>query len=304
MANFSASPNRLLATFLALLSPSALATIYKTLIANTPFREIVDRLLVRSVPDAIDLPEGRLLLNKNDAIVSAGIALGIYEQNMIAHFRKMLTPGMVVVDIGANLGLYTLIASETVQTVIAYEPEPVNAMLCEQTMRINNRRNVKVICSGLSDRCETRILFLHPVNKGKHSLIPPETHTQQKNSVRVPLTTLDESLRKEGISRVDLIKLDVEGWEACVIRGMRETLLRDHPILFFEYAPVRIREAGEDPEAMLSFLEEIGYRFALIDEDGGVPRHVKTSRLSVGLRGPDDYVNVLALVDDGFGVTA
>lgn len=287
---------RLMATLLAPLPPGALSFTYKTMLSSAPLRRITDRLLLALVPEAIDLPEGRLFLNKNDAVVSGALALGVYEPGMVTLFRKTLASNMVVVDIGANLGLYTLIASKTTRMVVAYEPEQQNATLLERTIRANGRTHVTLIRSALGDSDGTGALFLHPANKGKHSFVPTDPPEDEGDRLLVPITTLDRSLPAIGIEHVDVVKIDVEGWEAHVIRGMRETITRNLPFLFFEYAPARIREAGEDPDAMLAFLEQTGYRFALIGEKDGVPRPVDLRKFSDTLSGRDDYVNIFAEV--------
>jgi FkbM family methyltransferase len=200
---------------------------------------------------------------------------------------------MTVVDIGANLGYYTLIASAHVEHVISFEPERENAELLLRTLKRNARSNVTLVQKGLGEKEETLTLAIHPDNKGKHTLLP--INEKGVTSTDIPMTTLDAVLETLGVPRVDLIKIDIEGWEAKALRGAVKTLRASHPTIMFEFGPERIRAAGDDPLLMLKELEAKGYALFVIDEDHSALSPLEPEALIRRLPLSDAYVNILAL---------
>lgn len=278
---------------LSLLPGDAPMFIYTKLLRPRPLRSVANHLLRRMIPEQLTLPEGVLLLNQNDPVVSGALSLGAYEVFFTNEFRTRLRESMTVVDIGANLGYYTLIASAHVQRVIAFEPERENATLLLRTLTQNGRSNVTLIQKGLGEKEETLSLAIHPDNKGKHTLLPIDE--KGVTNVDIPVTTLDAALETLGTSKVDLIKMDIEGWEAKALRGAAKTLQASHPIIMFEYGPERIRVAGDDPLLMLNELKEEGYTLFVINEDHGALSPLEPEELIRRLPHSDAYVNILAL---------
>ncbi len=265
--------------------------VYTKVLSPRPLRSATNAILRRMIPERIALPTGETLcLNQDDAVVSGALSLGIYEHAMTRTFLDRLRPGTTFVDIGANLGYYTVLACGKVGRVVAFEPSAENAALLRRNVEANDAKNVTVVPSGVGDAVETRRLTLDADNKGKHSLIDGGGTGEE-----VSLTTVDRALSDLGVDRVDLIKMDIEGWEAHAFAGMQETLRRDRPAIFFEYAPARIRQAGRDPFAMLRSLGKLGYALFVIDERTAelIPVKDGDARLR-RLRKTDDYVNIFA----------
>ena len=284
---------RALGLGLRVLPGAAPGVIYTTLLRPAPLRAVAHRILRRLVPAEIVLPEGRLCLNADDPVVSGALALGVYERQVSVRFRAEVRPGMTVVDVGANLGYYAVIAlggSAPHGRVIAFEPDPANHALLLRNLlpfgdRATARRQAVAAASG------TLLLHRHPDNKGKHSVLAaPELDA----GVSVEAVTLDAALAELGGPRVDVIKLDVEGAEPLALIGMAETLARHRPVLFLECAPRRWTRAGFDPVAVLGGLKARGYALTLIHEGGGADMPVEPAALPSRLRGRDPYVNLLA----------
>ncbi len=283
---------KILAFTFRLLPSNAPAFIYTTLLRPPLLRKATNTLLRKMIPASIRIPEGSLTLNPDDPVVSGALMLGAYEVIFGKIFREALAPDMTIVDIGANIGYYTLIASAHAGKdgkVIAYEPEPENLRLLERTIAKNHLENVIVVTSAVGEKTGNATLYCDPNNKGKHTLLPVEGNTP----TTVQTTTLDASLENQNLHRVDVIKIDIEGWEAKAFRGMQKTLATYHPQIFFEFAPERIRETGEDPLHFLSALASFGYILEHIDEKTGmlVPiddcmQFIKT------LSGYDGYANI------------
>lgn len=284
---------RALGLGLRVLPGDAPGVIYTTLLKPAPLRAVANHILRRLIPAEITLPEGRLHLNPDDPVVSGALALGVYERQVSARFRAAVHPGMTVVDVGANLGYYAVIAlgrSAPNGRVIAFEPDPANHALLVRNLlpfgaRAIARRQAVTAAPG------ALTLHRHPDNKGKHPVLAaPDLDA----GISVEAVTLDAALAGLGRPRVDVIKLDVEGAEPLALIGMTETLARQRPVMFFECAPVRWARAGFDPVAVLGGLKARGYALAVVDEGGRADAPVEPAALPGRLRGRDPYVNLIA----------
>lgn len=144
-----------------------------------------------------------------------------YETRMV---RAYLQPGMTVVDVGANVGYYTLMAASLVGEegqVHAFEPSPYAFHRLHATIRDNHISQVSLVQAALGDQRGRARLFL-PAQIGNHT--PTLLGEDTQRTVEVPVHTLDEYVRERGIERIDLLKLDVEGFEPNVIAGARHTI--------------------------------------------------------------------------------
>lgn len=134
--------------------------------------------------------------------------------------RDLIGPGMRVVDVGAHIGLYSLLAAKIVGSngsVIAVEPEPGNFDLLSLNVRTNGLTNVRPLDVALADRVGTAALCFGE-HTGAYSLVGGGA------SVTVPVTTLDVVAEEHLSGRIDLLKIDVEGAEMAVLRGGEKTI--------------------------------------------------------------------------------
>ena len=132
-------------------------------------------------------------------------------------------PGETVVDVGANIGLYSIACSHKVGNsgkIIAIEPEKENFSLLVQNLRLNGVTNVLPINEAISNFIGTTDLFLSETNLGGHSII----FRRGSKKRTVNCETLDKLCRRLGIRRVHLIKVDVEGAELAVLEGAQKML--------------------------------------------------------------------------------
>lgn len=259
---------------LRLLPAAAPAWIYTVVLRPRPLRALANRLLKTLIPPTMTLPEGTLLLNQQDPVVSGALALGVYEPGSLAVWRRLLVrPDMTVLDIGGNIGLYSLIAAHHCPggQVIAFEPEARNARILEAMAMTNGFNHLQVINAGAGAVTGDATLYLDADNKGKHSLVRGGAN---QRVTTIALVTVDEVVAERGLDRVHAVKIDVEGWEDQVLLGMADVLARDHPALLFEFAPVRIRLAGDDPAHMLKRLIDLGYVVSELDEADGSQRPI------------------------------
>lgn len=202
-------------------------------------------------------------------------------------------PGDTFVDVGANIGLYTLKAARLAGPqgrVFAAEPGHAARGELEANIALNTFNNITVFAGALSDA--EGEATLHHVDRGNDpqafSLLADGT---EKSSETVTVTTLDAIVAAQGLARVDCIKIDVEGFEAHVLRGARETLARWHPTVIFEVNCPTLLQSREPADGAWNLLEALGYRFFRLTGGALAPLPAL----------PSDFGNVVARFTSGQG---
>ena len=206
-----------------------------------------------SVPVRHGAWQGRFLLSDRTDHIQRQIAAtgAFYEAEMLEDLRGRLRPGAVFLDIGANVGNHALFAAGVCGArVIACEPSPELARHCRDNAALNGLSDrIEVRVQGLGERAGRAHLVPGPAgNAGMARLLPAATGMAGE----VEVVTLDELVAAAGVAPA-AIKVDVEGMEAAVLRGARETLRRHRPTLYVEAAT-----AGAFLDIRL-LLEEAGY---------------------------------------------
>ncbi len=164
------------------------------------------------------------------------------------------------VDVGANLGWHAVHAAKhaTVETVVAFEPDPFNAWLLDRNLAANGIDNaVAVSCAIGAARGTARMYRYRGTNYGRHNLAIDYGY----GSRLVPIADLDSALAGLGLSsrRVRVLKIDVEGHEPAVIEGAARTLDNSDAVVL-EYSPDLGRAGGLSASAMLERLHGAGFR--------------------------------------------
>ena len=246
----------------------AVKFIYLKIFSPKPLRTILNGMIKIIIPEYLTIDEGKVFLDQDDAEVSGALLLGAHDPFEIQTFRAAIRPGMPVIDIGANIGYYTVIAAgRTGQKghVIAYEPVGPNFALLEKSLRQNNFSWVTPIKEAISDKVGKQAIFLADYHSGVHSFIDNRGFGR---STEVTTDTLDGSLEKRGITRVDIIKMDIEGFEIMALAGMKLTLAANRNLtMFLELYPQAIERLGKAPLEYLEALNDLGFKLSLIDED-------------------------------------
>jgi len=172
---------------------------------------------------------------------------GRYEPHLAELFGHLVRPGDRCVDVGANVGVHTVRLAKLAGpdgAVIAIEPDAGVADRARRNIALNALANARVISAAAGDAPGETTLYRPAVtdtNRARASLLrhPYLTGT----AVTVPVVTVDEACD----GPVTLIKIDVEGHEAAVVRGAAEVIGRDAPAVIFEYAPQLLRDPGQAP---------------------------------------------------------
>lgn len=211
---------------------------------------------------------------------------------------RLFAPGMTVLDVGANIGLHTVEAAVRVHPggrVVAFEPDPVNRALLEENCARNGCDNVTVVASAVGDAVGQLTLYRSAVNYGDHRIYNGADDDRYnadrpRTTLTVPVTTVDAYVRAHGL-RVDFVKSDIQGAEARLWRGMRQTVAgRPDLRVLMEFWPYGIRGCGDDPVALLD--EIAGAGFGLYVLDGGSLRRRAPGALLASLPG-EHFTNVL-----------
>jgi FkbM family methyltransferase len=182
--------------------------------------------------------------------------LGIIGREEIQILRRLLRPGMTVVDVGANQGLYTLLLADLVRPgrVFAFEPHP---FLYQQLMsNIQTNKVSNVVCRNLAVSSSSGRLTLQPgsMNWGNNRIVTGAAPGQ----IKVDAVSLDENFADRN---VDFLKIDVQGWEAEALFGARRVLEENMDlVVMFELWPYGLLKAGSPPDVLLAFLRNLGFQ--------------------------------------------
>jgi len=201
----------------------------------------------------------RWVLNPSDYVESELFWLGARDAWDIFHLKRLLKPGFVIFDIGANFGHYSITLADALQRncrVHAFEPFPQNLQRLCANIDLNGLDHViQVHPIGLSDASGSGSMTVRPDNSGAATL----AKTGSVDGVTVDLTTLDEFCTRRQIEKVDFIKIDVEGYEEKILIGGSETIRKFLPLMFIELDPPKLERAGSSVERVVGQLRKFGY---------------------------------------------
>jgi FkbM family methyltransferase len=177
--------------------------------------------------------------NTSNLIDQRVLCLGAWEKHMLRFLEgtslNLNDPGLVFVDVGANTGLHTLFMSRYARQVHAFDPYPPVVALLRNNLAANHLDNVVVHQVGLGDK-PARIPFFEPRenNNGEGSFVFDHTAANKRNRLELEIVAGDEYFAAHGIERLDLVKIDVEGYEKPVLQGLRRTIAAQRPIIVME----------------------------------------------------------------------
>jgi FkbM family methyltransferase len=196
-----------------------------------------------------------------------------FEKHELEFIVSLLQPGMTFVDIGANVGLFSIPAAKKIQqgNVYAFEPTLWTFERLTKNAHLNNVRNLVPVRSAVGDYTGEAILQINA--RGKDGLntigMPAHEDSEVVDIERAPITTLDEFLLQNSISQVDVMKIDVEGAEYFVFRGAANLLERSNaPLILYEGGYLS-KGFGYHPVETMWLLERHGYSFFVIDSRTG-----------------------------------
>jgi FkbM family methyltransferase len=218
----------------------------------------------------------KVLVDTNDTGLTPWLLLdGLWETHVTGWLERTLRPGQVFVDIGANVGYFTLLGARLVGEhgrVVAVEAHPRLAELLQRNVVMNGMYPyVKTWHRAAWSEATTLKFHLRLHYAGNSSVGSPgqewlDSFGDQEETVEVQAVALDDLL--EDLPRVDVMKVDVEGAEVRVFTGLERTL-RANPaiIIMFEWSPGQLAGVGDTPEALLDLLTDHGFAYRLMEND-------------------------------------
>lgn len=177
---------------------------------------------------------------------------GIYEKDILDDIYNELDATKNLIDIGANIGQHSLLMSPYCKNVYSFEPIPAVYNQFKESIALNNFQNIQIYNLAIGNKKEA-LPFNYVINHaGTSSFV--ERENPNSNIITVLIDTLENIL---GNTKMDVIKLDVEGYESVVILGNKEKILKDKPVIFMEYNPDWIEKEGsaKTDEVFNFFLE-------------------------------------------------
>lgn len=218
-------------------------------------------------PRTITLREGfKLLVDGRSQTGRIAYVTGGYEPRATAIIKALVSAGDTVIDVGANIGYFSLLAARVTGSsgrVLAFEPNPPVREELLANLRLNGFAHVSVHSEALSASTDDVSFYLGPSqDTGLASLrAMPDSRELKVHQVRF------DDLWKEP-RPVTFVKIDVEGAELRVLEGMKDTLRRDRPAIILEVTDEYLKVMGDSAESLYNFLRTIGYHVYEIRDDG------------------------------------
>jgi FkbM family methyltransferase len=186
--------------------------------------------------------------------------------------QRFLSPGDVLFDVGANVGVFTLAGSRRVGPkghVFSFEPSSRERATLERNVALNDCGNVTVIPSAVGDRGGTATLRVAAgQHRGQNTLAPSFAYAgvQMERQETVPLVTLDDLWRSQTVRRPDVLKIDAEGSELQVLRGASSLLREAMPVVLFEINDTLLEASGASRAMVEQLLTSFGYTLHRLDD--------------------------------------
>ncbi|HSB57700.1 MAG TPA: FkbM family methyltransferase [Nitrosopumilaceae archaeon] len=210
-------------------------------------------------------------LDTEDWIISRTLALNsTWEPKETEFLKKIITGNMKVLDIGANLGYFTILFSRQVGSegkVIAFEPNPFSFDLLKKNIKANNLQNVYAIQKAVSNISGYEKLYLSKKNHGDNRLfsVPILNSDLDRDIAQVEVTTLDDYLKD---IHIDFLKMDVQGSEPKVIEGGYNLIKNSRNLkMMVEFWPLALKVQGYEPINFLLQLESLDFDIYDLSDD-------------------------------------
>lgn len=230
-----------------------------------------------------------------DSLLSKYIYAG-FEEDEIKFLKRFLKSGDTFIDIGSNIGLFSMHAAYIVGTggkVIAFEPTPQTFERLNENVQLNQFGNIITNNIGLSDSEGNLKLNLSSNGHDAWNTFANPSEGTHDNQVEVPVITLDNYITDHNVdtSKVALIKIDVEGWEVRVIEGAANFLKQNNaPVLMVEFTESNAFAAGSNCYELYDLVVSLGYQWFTYDA-------ISNALISEQKRLHYPYLNLIAIKD-------
>ena len=220
---------------------------------------------------------------------------GVYGELDTKIIRDNIKEGDIVIDVGANIGYYTLIFAQLVGAsgkVFAFEPEPKNFELLQKNVKVNDYSNTINENYAVSDSNGNVSLFLAKNGIVGHRISNFDINL---NSILVKKITLDDYFTKLNlIDKINFVKIDVEGFEFGVLKGMTRIIEKSKNLkLFLEFNRVGIEAAGFDPKEILDFLYKNNFKIYFLNYNENSIKEADKNQLLTSKDNLNENINLL-----------
>ena len=215
-----------------------------------------------------------LLVFARDSIGEQLAALKQFERVDSSYMKKRIPKNGVMLDVGANIGYWTTLfaASATEGRVYAFEPSPKTAILCEANSILNGF-GTRVQLERYALAAQTGQQSFSIADDSGFSSFTATGRSTEQQTITVPTTTLDAYVKDHNISRIDFIKIDVEGGEYGVLQGGENIFARQLPrLILMELVDKNLQVYGASIEKILTWMHDHSYRPFVIDHVTGLER--------------------------------
>ena len=238
--------------------------------------------------------------NKVDTGVSAGLSKNqIWEPDETALILNSLKDQYTVLDIGANIGYFSVLAADLVGAkgkVFAFEPEPSNFSLLSHNVALNQLKNVECCEFALSNQDSTGFLYLNDENLGDHRIFPDKT-LDDKKTIQIKSGT---DYLKDKADQIDFIKIDTQGAEFHVIKGLEHYLQNSptHFLMLLEFWPNGLNNSGSSGNELLDLLLSYGFQLFILADQKLIPTAEEDLRKWIFVtemdKSSDGFLNLVA----------
>ncbi len=257
----------------------------------------LNKLFAKIFPFFINIKGVKVYFNSLDRMLATflwkfGLLEG-YEMNL---FQSLLKEGDVMLDIGANMGVYSLISSPKIGKsgkVIAFEPDIDNYTIFKKSITANQFKNVMVYPYAVSNKNEKIYFEKNTFNSGNHQIRKEKTANFQTS---IDAVMLDDFLRNE--QKIDIIKIDIQGAEFFAFEGMKELIARfPKLIIFSEYWVKGLRDMGVNPHEYIDLLKSLNFNIYRINSKKSCIEKLDYEHIKTNPEFEQDYLNFILSKD-------
>lgn len=183
--------------------------------------------------------------------------------NKVRFLLDVLQPGMTFLELGSNVGLFSIAAAKKLGagSVYAVEPRSWAFQLLQENLRLNGLGNVAAFQVAIGNSAGEATL---------DETLPGDDGRSARGAEKIAMTTLDAFLETRGLKRVDVMKVDAEGAEFWVFRGGENLLLQpDAPLILYDSLAIRTKKFGYHPVEAMWLLQDCGYSLFGLDSENG-----------------------------------
>jgi len=231
---------------------------------NRALFERFEEIVQSDVKVKVDEFQGEFVIGPRSHLLHRILATGHYEPDLVKLFLSHLDPDRDVIDVGANIGFFTVLAARHLASGRVFGAEPTRAAFArlQQNVASNGVADKVILFNGLvSDALEDRAIRIVPGREEYSSvgaMVHPSIAGQELVTETIQAKPLDV-LVKEHDLKPGLIKVDVEGAEAMVFAGAEETLKTHRPVVISECSRPLLERNGTSPEAIIALFDRCGY---------------------------------------------